>query len=327
MARTHDTGSEWNLRNPRFCADDLNSLLRVSPWAGHRDFAYDLAAYLKPRRIVELGTHYGCSFFTFLQASKDLDIRSEIIAIDTWKGEDHSGTYGEEVLELVELTLRTYFKSQNYKILRKTFDEALPDIEDCSVGILHIDGFHSYDAVKHDYVTWIDKVDDDGIVLFHDIDPTCGYGSSQYWLELKTRHAHFEFPDHSYGLGILFPKNQGLYERLKLLLSEAVFGFYRYKAKYRISKIQIYDMEKMLHERWSVLQRMEEMIKDRDSLIIDQSKMLEERWSAMQSMEALSIESQKLLKAPTVTEAIGLLASVIRASFQHHIERILGRKW
>jgi hypothetical protein len=295
MDPTHDTGTEWNLRNPRFCADDLNSLLSVSPWAGHRDFAYDLTAYLKPKRIVELGTHYGCSFFTFLQASKDLDIQSEIIAIDTWKGEEHSGAYGEEVLELVRLTVETYYKSQNYKLLRKTFDEALPDIEDCSVDILHIDGFHSYDAVRHDYVTWIDKVDDDGIVLFHDIDPTCGYGSSQYWLELKTRHAHFEFPDHSYGLGILFPKNQGLYERLKILLNEAVFGFYRYRAQYRISKRQIDDMEIQLHERWSVMQKMEEMIRDRDSAIKDQSKMLEERWLIMQKMEEMIRDRDEII--------------------------------
>ena len=62
--------------------------------------------------------------------------------------------------------------------------------------------------------------------------------------------------------------------------------------------------------------------------------MLEERWSAMQSMEALIrerdeaiIEQQKLLeKRPTVTEAMRVLLSAVRASFQHRVGRVLGKK-
>ena len=62
--------------------------------------------------------------------------------------------------------------------------------------------------------------------------------------------------------------------------------------------------------------------------------MLEERWSAMQSMEALIrerdeaiIEQQKLLeKRPTVTEAMRVMLSAVRASFQHRVGRVLGKK-
>jgi len=90
----------------------------------------------------------------------------------------------------------------------------------------------------------------------------------------------------------------------------------------------------MLEERWSAIQSMEALIRERDEAIAGQTQMLEERWSAIQSMEALIrerdeaiIEQQKLLeKRPTVTEAMRVLLSVVRASFQHRVGRVLGKK-
>ncbi|RRK03069.1 methyltransferase domain-containing protein [Pseudomonas aeruginosa] len=90
---------------------------------------------------------------------------------------------------------------------------------------------------------------------------------------------------------------------------------------------------RMLEERWSAMQSMEALIRERDEAI-GQARMLEERWSAMQSMEALIrerdeaiIEQQKLLeKRPTVTEAMRVLLSAVRASFQHRVGRVLGKK-
>jgi len=35
---------------------------------------------------------------------------------------------------------------------------------------LHIDGFHSYEAVKTDYENWIGHCNDDAIILFHDVE-------------------------------------------------------------------------------------------------------------------------------------------------------------
>lgn len=75
-----------------------------------------------------------------------------------------------------------------------------------SVQLLHIDGFHSYEAVAHDYTTWLPVLADYGIVLFHDIAiQAYGFGVWRWWEEVSSLHPSLEF-SHSGGLGILFPK-------------------------------------------------------------------------------------------------------------------------
>ena len=102
--------------------------------------------------------------------------------------------------------LRTsLFAQQNITLLRKTFLEARTDVPDSSVSILHIDGLHTYEAVREDFKTWLCKVAPDGIVLFHDVATDKDYGSVTYWREISQRYPSLAF-HHSHGLGILFPK-------------------------------------------------------------------------------------------------------------------------
>ena len=173
-------------------------------WAGHKFFAYDFVRNFKPKRIVELGTHKGTSFFSFCQAVKDEGLDSELNAIDTWKGDEHAGLYGEEIFDGVMDIKNSYYGSLNIKLIRKLFDDAVGAFEEGSIDLLHIDGLHTYEAVKHDFETWLPKVCTDGVIFFHDIcEKTDDFGVYKLWAELKERYATIEF-DHSHGLGILF---------------------------------------------------------------------------------------------------------------------------
>src|SRR4030042_2286311 len=163
----------WKYYYPKFEYEEKFQDLKWS-WAGHKYFAYDLVCNTKPMRIVELGTHMGTSFFSFCQAAKDGKLKTELNAVDTWKGDEHAGFYNESVFEKVKEIKKSFYGDLNINLIRKTFDAALADFEDKSIDILHIDGLHTYEAVKHDFDSWFGKVKKNGIIILHDVTEKTG---------------------------------------------------------------------------------------------------------------------------------------------------------
>ena len=173
----------------------------VSAWYAHVPFGHWLIK-IKPRLVVELGAHNGVSYGAFCEAVARLRLPTACFAVDTWKGDEHSGLYGEEVYEDL-----VHFNSARYasfsELLRCSFDEAAPYFADQSIDFLHIDGFHSYEAVKHDFETWLPKLSPKAVVLFHDTNVRkLGFGVWRVFLELKRRYPAFEFL-HGHGLGLV----------------------------------------------------------------------------------------------------------------------------
>ena len=174
-----------------------------STWGGHAPFARWLTRSLRPNTFVELGTHFGYSYFTFCHAIQDLGIDAKAFAVDHWVGDSQAGEYQEQVFSEVDAYNDTYFKDFS-KLLRMDFDDALNIIPNASVDLLHIDGLHTYEAVKHDFLSWLPKLSKDAVVLFHDIDPRWNdFGVCEFWEEIRRTYPSFSF-NHSYGLGVLF---------------------------------------------------------------------------------------------------------------------------
>lgn len=177
-------------------------LVMPGPWAGHLPFAFWLVKAARPRLLVELGTHSGNSFSAFCQSIEATRAPTRAFAVDTWKGDEHAGHYGEEIFT----DLKAFIEGQYggfATLLRLTFDEAVSHFMPQSVDVLHIDGMHSYEAVKHDYLTWLDMLSDRAVVLFHDTQVReRGFGVWKLWQELSAEHPSFEFT-HSNGLGVL----------------------------------------------------------------------------------------------------------------------------
>lgn len=174
----------------------------VSAWQTHAPFAAWLIDVLRPSEIVELGTHYGFSCFTFAEAAARLGLTARINAVDSWQGDEHAGFYGDEVYESVQrVVTRDYPKS--VRLLRGWFSDARPLFEDRTVALLHIDGRHGYEDVTADFAQWRDTVRDGGIVLFHDIaEHERGFGVWRLWEELATTERTFAF-EHGHGLGVV----------------------------------------------------------------------------------------------------------------------------
>ena len=279
---------KWTIgRNTIFESDEINSGLAVSPWSGHRQFAYDLVQFIKPQRIVELGTHYGCSFFAFLQACKDNNLSAEVVAVDCWEGDEQAGFYGDEVINVVKETVSSKFPQQNIRLIRKYFIDALADIEDESVDILHIDGLHTYEAVTEDYTTWLCKLKPDGIILFHDIASELGYGTNTFWEEKKAEFPHhYSFP-HSWGLGVLFPKGERYYEIFEQNNMQDKLVIYEYIARYELQCRQLQDHIFMVQERDKAIKSNEQMIQARDEEIARNEQMIRDRDGAIARNEQM----------------------------------------
>ena len=179
------------------------SVVQPFSWVGHLHFASWIIRIFKPQVIVELGVHTGNSYFAFCQSVKECGLKTKCWAIDTWVGDEHAGVYDDSVYQKV-LKHNSDHYSTFSKLLRKTFDEANVDFEDSSVDFLHIDGLHTYEAVKHDFETWLPKLAPGALVLFHDINVfDRGFGVWKFWGELKGKYPkNIEFL-HSNGLGVL----------------------------------------------------------------------------------------------------------------------------
>jgi O-antigen biosynthesis protein len=180
----------------------LPDYIEVSAWIEHIPFAFWIMEVAKPKMVVELGVHVGTSYFAFCQAVKSSNLNTAIFGVDTWQGDEHAGFYTDEIYNKVAGYNGSHY-SKFSTLLRTTFDEAKDYFIDGSIELLHIDGFHTYEAVKHDFETWFPKLAENAIVLFHDINVReRGFGVFKFWDELKKQYPHFQF-DFGYGLGVL----------------------------------------------------------------------------------------------------------------------------
>ena len=191
-------------------AEKLSPALLKSPWwIGHIPFAFELVGRLRPTTIVELGTYSGSSFAAFCQAVAACGSDTKCFGIDLWEGDMHMGKFDEALF----LEISTYV-SANYPniatLIRTDFNTAAKTFADNSIDLLHIDGTHTFDAVSNDFNTWLPKLSDRAVVLFHDTNvnventgaSSLPFGVRKFFDGVKSNYPHLEFL-HCWGLGML----------------------------------------------------------------------------------------------------------------------------
>lgn len=179
-----------------------NRLTDVTSWHSHIPFAYWCIDALRPGVFVELGTHKGDSYCAFCEAVERLGLSTVCYAVDTWGGDHEAGFYGDEVFRDLQAYHDPHFAKFS-RLVQATFDEALGHFPDGAIDLLHVDGLHTYEAVRHDFETWLPKLSASAVVLLHDINVReKDFGAWRYWQELILRYPHFTF-HHGHGLGVL----------------------------------------------------------------------------------------------------------------------------
>ena len=180
---------------------NVERLVPFEHWVGHIPFAFWIVKSLRPTRLVELGVHRGNSYCAMCQAVSTLGLVTQGLAVDTWEGDTHMGRE-EGILE----ELQSYHDARYATfstLMKMTFNEARAHVDDGSVDLLHIDGCHTYEAVRRDFEDWKATLSSRGVVMFHDtMVRRDGYGVWRLWKELASEYPSFEFR-HSYGLGVL----------------------------------------------------------------------------------------------------------------------------
>ena len=178
-----------------------------SAWKGHRSFSEWLVTYLRPQTVVELGVDYGYSSFCFATALQK-NRRGKIYSIDNFQGDKH--TSFRNTKQIVVNHMNSH-QLNHMEIIEKDFD-TVAKTWNMPIDILHIDGLHTYEAIKNDYLTWSRFVKNSGVILLHDV---CVYhsdfGVHKFFGEINENKLYFE---HSSGLGII-SKNKELMDIIK----------------------------------------------------------------------------------------------------------------
>lgn len=187
----------------------LPRYLAPSAWWEHVPVAHWLVERLQPKAIVELGSHYGVSFFAFCEAAEAFSPETFVYAVDSWEGDEQAGIYGDQVYNQVAREQEARHRSRSRQV-RSSFDEAAAHFSASSIDLLHIDGLHTYDAVKHDVETWRSLVQPEGVILFHDINVRENdFGVWRLWDELTSQPgSHGISLSNGHGLGILCLSSQ-----------------------------------------------------------------------------------------------------------------------
>ena len=169
----------------------------ISAWKGHEFFADWLVKYTNPNTIVDLGVDFGFSTFAF--AIPEI---GHVYAIDCFEGDHMTGTRNTE--DSVRQFIADH-SFNNITVIKGFFSDVAKSWSQ-PIDILHIDGLHTYEAVKNDFVTWTPFVNSNGIILMHDV---CVFqGVRSFYNEIALPKAFFP---HSCGLGIA-SQNQNLIE-------------------------------------------------------------------------------------------------------------------
>ena len=251
---------KFNPLDHPICFETPQLVAGSNAWVEHIPFAFFIIDIIKPKVLVELGTYAGNSYCAFCQAIQTLNLDTKAYAVDTWEGDEHGGFYDPEILTNLRAHHDPHYASFS-RLMQMTFDNARDYFSDGTIDLLHIDGLHTYEAVKHDFENWQPKLSENAVVLFHDINVReRDFGVWKFWEELKTKYRYLEF-FHGNGLGVLalngsFP--EVIEDQLNLDSGKSIRQFFSYLGGKYLFSIENNELQQLVNQKSNQYQQLVE---------------------------------------------------------------------
>lgn len=156
---------------------------------------YRIVCESNPSRVLEIGTARGGTLYLWTQAASD---RAVIISVDLPGGE-FGGAYPEcripfyQAFAKPKQSLHLLRCNSHEKNTAKKVNELLGSHP---VDFLFIDGDHTYEGVKADFLLYEPMVRQGGLIAFHDILPRADSPDievDRFWNEIKNQYETREF--------------------------------------------------------------------------------------------------------------------------------------
>lgn len=188
-----------------------SALYMFGIWQLQEEFvpALEFAAGLRPQRVLEIGTGWGGSLFSWAQVARP---DAHLVSVDLPGGPGGGGYTREYAPRFKQFC----FPAQRLTcVLNDSTDLSIvahvKDVLNGPVDVLFLDGAHAYDAVSKDFQNYSPLVARGGIVVFHDIAHSNEDGATEllevdrFWGEVKRDRKHHEFvrdADDGFHLGV-----------------------------------------------------------------------------------------------------------------------------
>ncbi|MBX2848862.1 MAG: class I SAM-dependent methyltransferase [Acidiferrobacterales bacterium] len=170
----------------------------------------ELVAKRNPKSVLEIGTANGGTLFLFCRAASN---KATIVSIDL-PGGINGGGYPSWKTPLYQKFAK---EDQQLHLLRLNSHEksSLDAVRECSpmgtYELIMIDADHSYEGVKRDFELYSKLVEENGIMILHDVIPNRFDPSIQvnlFWEEIKklkrTEEIVFSHNQGNMGIGIVY---------------------------------------------------------------------------------------------------------------------------
>lgn len=188
-------------RTPKSLTDFVLSsdLIRPSQVPSELHRLAEIIGEIRPERALEIGTFKGGTLCLLARLSS---ASASIISVDLPGGE-FGGGYSK-IRSALYHSFSKFF--QHIRLIRGNShsDQVLKEVsKDKPLDYIFIDGDHSYEGVKKDFIMYSPLVRSGGVIAFHDIaehPASTGCDVKRFWDEIKPSHKHEE---------IIESKNQG----------------------------------------------------------------------------------------------------------------------